>query len=92
MTAFDPDGPPLTVAEYAGLTNVREETVRLACAAARIPGAVKVLGQWRIPRTAVPASLRPAPAAPTETAGERKRRAAAALAAAGLAPHGATRA
>lgn len=88
MTAFDPAGPPLTVAEYAGLTNVREETVRLACAAARIPGAVKVLGQWRIPRTAVPASLRPAPA-PTESAGDRKRRARAALAAAGLAPEGA---
>ena len=87
MTAFDPDGPPLTVAEFAGLTNVRGETVRLACAAGRVPGAVKVIGQWRIPRSAVPASLRPA--TPAESVGDRRRRARAALAAAGLVPAGA---
>jgi hypothetical protein len=82
---FDPDGPPLTVPEFARLLNLREETVRIACAGGRLAGAVKVLGQWRIPRSAVPASLRPAPA-PTESRGARTRRAAAALAAAGFAP------
>lgn len=63
--------PLLTVAEYADLARYSRDHVRLLCHAGKVAGAVKVFGQWRIPRSAVPG---PVVVVPTETEAQRMRR------------------
>lgn len=63
----------LTVSEYAGIVRLSADAVAWQCRKGRIKGAVQVGRVWRIPKTAVPVGLMPAPVG--ETAQERKSRA-----------------
>lgn len=52
-------GRLLTVAQYAALTQIHPTTIRRLAAAGKLPGAVKVGHQWRLPAPAADAETSP---------------------------------
>lgn len=63
----------LTIREYADLVRKNPVYVTALCREGKIPGAVKVHGNWLIPLSAVPQQFRPVP--PAESARDHQRRA-----------------